>query len=202
MEHVRAFIARVTQSRAIWVTAAIVAGLTVGLVIATAISPTEPVTDTNAGVGDVSATVPVAAPDMAKFPPGVPRLTLATGSTVNDTDRTVTLGDVTVSVTDWTCDADTVVSWSRPGGGAYCVLAVTYGTTGLDPVAVTSVNQLVYGVPAVYGAPAGYQGSFFLDKDSNPMVSVPVRADSPVSVSLVVDVQDGFQATLFVPQAR
>ena len=150
----------------------------------------------------VTATRAIPAPDRDRFPPGVPSASLAKGGSTGVTGQVAQLATSTVTVNDTRCDITKVVEWSRPGGGIYCVISVTFAAKGTTPVTVTAVNQLIYGVPARVGAPNGYQGTFFLNQDKTPTPDLTVAPGQPVNALIVFDVRTGFTGTQLVPQER
>lgn len=198
-------IPRWLPARARWAIALVglsVLGLGVGVAAASMASgPPDPPPAAAQAAAQVAATRAIAAPDKALLPPGVPSAPLAKGASLASDATVVRLDRLVVTVVDSRCDVEVIVAWSRPGGQAYCVVSVTYATTGKDPVLVTAVNQLVYGMPAYRGAPGGYQGTFLLDEAKIPAAALTIQPGKTTNVLIAFDVQRGFVASQFVPQA-
>lgn len=107
-----------------------------------------------------------------------------------------TSDNVSVVVGELKCGVKTLFKDTSPGGGDYCLVALTLYAKNEKGAIVNATTQSIYGMPVRAGGADGFFGTFFAEKESQTKSPIlKITPATPTQTILVFDVPKGFKGT-------
>lgn len=107
-----------------------------------------------------------------------------------------TSDNVSVVIGESKCGVKTLFKDTSPGGGEYCLVALTIYAKDERGAIVNATDQSLYGMPVRSGGADGFFGTFFAEKETQTKSPIlKITATAPTQTILVFDVPKGFKGT-------